>query len=152
MGIFSKITDNFKHGVKVSLESPASVSKNNKTMPIKVTIENNGKKDRKIKSVTVELEYFKRDGVGSESKNQIRTLSKRSISNEFELPIGEKKEIKYEMDYYKIIDGFSPMFSGKTEKALEIFSSTKRDYFVRAFADVEGIALDPSAKNDIDIR
>lgn len=166
MGLFSKLKQNFNHGgVDVSLQAPGRASMTDASLPIAVTII---AKDsaQTIKSVRVELlrQSHNQDFTNSPSVDQTPQSVEQSVAraddtNTFVLNPGESKIINLSLT----INGMAALKENLPQGALhgmasvvqtletasEAMDQNSYQYWVSATADVDGITLDPSARQQI---
>ncbi len=170
MGIFSKIKDNLSHGgVAVSLIAPASVSMSNPVLPVTVNLVNNDQ-PRTVKSITAEILANSRDTAVDMLRNDTRNrmaqdnyvvdqVMAQSLLNEpFQLNSGETKtvtlNITLNLTANQQADGALGKIAGvigKVNSFGAVFNQNHLTYSVRVTADIEGIALDPSADQPLQL-
>ncbi len=173
MGLFSKLKANFNHGgVKVHVQAPSSVPAN-QVIPVTVSI--TADSSQSVKSVKVEIKAVAREqgvniglgsgiGTGSGGNPQdtatSQVVAKAENREPFTIAPGETKQVTLEL----FISGMGNMNMGNFDQAgalggalqaitsiAQNFSHMNFTYTVHASADVEGIALDPSDKQPIQI-
>lgn len=167
MGFFSKLKQNFTHGgVKVKLQAPASVSTQDAAVPVTVTVSASDGV-QVIKGITVEIvaesrnQAFNNAGTSTAPAEQ-KTVARTENTESFTLAGGESRDIQIPivMNAGAQLESQLPEGSGMATVAhalqglqnlSQAFDHTSYRYFVRATADVDGIALDPSDQQDIQV-
>ncbi|MCA9332980.1 sporulation protein [Candidatus Saccharibacteria bacterium] len=161
MGFFSKIKDNFTHGVKVKLTSPPSARKSDASIDIQIEISNTGKQLREINGYSVSLyAEVERNENSDDRHTERKDVIDSKIDEKFSLNPGESKIIDYQipvnLEKYSIehpeykIDETVAKFSSVFSKLGNTFGNDNGwEYYVSARFDVDGIALDPSDQNPI---
>ncbi len=149
MGFFSKIKDNFGHGVKVHLDSPRSLKTTGDSIETFITVSNTGKKSRTINSLTIKFYEIKNEQRDATPVNSKRTIAKAEVSGPFSLEIGEVKKFNHTLSVSNPTANLNPNVKKAVNVAGALLNNPNTDYYVRASADVEGIALDPSDSNRI---
>jgi len=171
MGFFGKIKANFNHGgVKVHVQAPSSVPAN-QVIPVTVSI--TADSSQSVKSVTAEIKAIAREqgvniglgyGIGTggagnpQNTATSQVVAKAENREPFTIAAGETKEVTLEL----FVSGMGTMGNfnpgGALGGALQAISSISQNfshmnftYTVHASADVEGITLDPSDKQPIQI-
>jgi len=167
MGIFSKITDNFKHGgVDVHLQAPASVSLQDASFVASVNIT---AKDtsQTIKHVRVEVvgePHNQSFNTSSTGQNYIRKVMARAeYAEPFALQAGETKTIQLnivmnsgaaavgQMEEQNNLAGSIAQAVQGLQTVANALNADSYTYRVEATADVDGIAFDPSDHQPIQI-
>lgn len=160
MSFFSSIKDNLTHGgVEVRVEAPGSASMQHGTIPVTVYV-TAGSKSATIKGVRAELVaeptriVTNQQAPASPAVPQVLAAVENGES--FILNSGEEHTVQLElvMNWGSALSQVLPEGSGlsgvaKTLQAIQstaeaLDQSTDKKYLIRATADVEGIALDPS--------
>jgi hypothetical protein len=170
MGFFSKIKQNFTHGgVKVTLHAPASTSMQGAALPVSVDITATDA-SQVIKSVRVEIIAVSRNksfnqpagGSNTDPAYTEQIVARTENVEGFTLQPNETKTVQLNitMNAGQAITSQLPQDSalGKAVQALQTLQSVSQvldqnsyTYYVKATADVDGIAMDPSHKLPIQI-
>lgn len=170
MGFFGKLKENIKHGgIKVQLQGPASVSMNDPTVPVTVTISASDEQET-IERVVVSIiaETFDRGFSSPDPNNRAGQQGQESVMAEandmqpFTLMPGQTKSIQLNivMNQGAAMAAQVPEGSGmaqvagmlqKLQSVSESMDNTSYRYFLRATAKVEGIALSPSQEQPLQI-
>lgn len=170
MGFFSKIKQNFKHGgVKVKIQAPASVSMQDANVPVTVNITATDSQ-AVVSSVKVEIIAESRNQAfgapSSSGASQAQTTQQvvaRADNNEvLTLAPGETKQVPISiiMNQGAAIEAQLPQGGaaagvahalGQLQSLSEHLNQNSYTYYIQAVANVEGIALDPSDRQPIQI-
>lgn len=170
MGFFSKIKENLSHGgVSVSLTAPASVSVNDAVLPVQVSIANTDQ-PRTIKSITAEIIANSRDSTFDIATNDTRdrmassnytvdkVMAQTSESEPFQIGSGETKVITINITLNPAVNqptngvlGSVVGVIAKVNSFGALVNQSHLSYAVRVTADVEGIALDPTDKQPLQL-
>lgn len=168
MGLFGKLKENFNHGgIKVQLQAPASVSMNDATLPVTVSI-TASEEQKNIERVSVTIiaeshnQSFSQNSNDASPQSQQHTVAESDYSQPFMLAPGETKtvEISLVMNQGAAITAQLPEGSGlaqvagmfqKLQSVSEAMNGTSYEYFVKATAKIEGITFGPSYQQPIQI-
>ena len=168
MGFFSKIKDNFTHGgVDVHLNAPPTTSMTDAFLDVSIEI---SAKDSShtINSVAVELVAESRDKVftpgasSSEPMPEIKTVARAENNQSFTINAGQTQLVNLQIvmnsgeaakenlpengAMQSIAQGLSSL-----SNFANAMSQKSYRYSIRAIADVDGIAFDPSDTRDIKV-
>ena len=170
MGFFGKLKENIKHGgIKVQLQAPASVSMNEPTVPVTVTVSASDEQET-IERIVVSIiaETFDRGFSSPDVSNPNNRQGQESVVAEandmqpFTLMPGETKSVQLNivMNQGASMAAQIPEGSGmaqvagmlqKIQSVSEVMNNNSYRYFLRATAKVEGIALSPSQQQPLQI-
>jgi hypothetical protein len=172
MGLFGSIKKNLSHGgVKLELQAPAHVSMQDTNLPVSVTI-TAGESGAHIKSVTAEIFAQSRNmnfqqptssglGAGNGSAT-IQTVARAQNVQPFDLAAGQTQTVQLSivMNAGAAMGAQLPEGSAaagimhglqQLQSIGEALNSQSYSYFLKASADVEGVALDPSKQQPLQI-
>lgn len=170
MGFFSSLKKNFKHGgVKVRLQAPASVSMQDASFPVNVSVVASDS-PAQVKGVKVEIIAESRNqafnqpssvGTSNEQFTQ-QTVARSDYNQPFTLNPGETKTVQVNivMNQGKSVESQLPQGSamaqvahavGQLQSLQEHLNQNSYSYYVQAVADVDGVSFDPSDRQDIQI-
>lgn len=164
MGLFSRLKDNLNHGgVKIQIQAPSSVP-GNQVIPVTVNITSDSSQtiDRvkaEIKAVAREqgLNFGGGGGVQA-STTSAQTVAQVENREAFTISPGETKTVNLELFINGGAAGGNNGQLGSMGGALQALASVAQNfghvnytYSVHASADVQGITIDPSAKQPIQI-
>lgn len=170
MGFFNKIKDNLSHGgIKIQLQAPASVSMQDASLPVTVTL-TNSTDTRTVKRVTAEIiatsrnQSFNQPGNSGVSNTQTtnETVARADNMEQFVLQPSETKTVQLNivMNTGAAVADQLPEGSGmaqvagalqKLQSISEALNKDSYSYDVRASADVDGIKLDPAKQQPLQI-
>jgi hypothetical protein len=170
MGLFGKIKQNLNHGgVKIDVQAPASVSVNDATLPVTVSI-TNGEAQQSVKRVTAEIIATSRNATFSQpsrdgfdnTQPMTETVARAENVEPFTLQPGEVKSVQLNitMNAGAAAGAQLPEGSGlakvagalqKLQTVTETLNKGSYTYDVRATVDVDGIALDPAKSQPLQI-
>lgn len=169
MGLFGKLKENFNHGgIKVQLQAPASVSMNDATVPVTVSVTATSEQHT-IERVSVTItaqsynQAFSESGNNNNSaQNQQHTVAESDYSQPFTLASGETKtvEVNIVMNQGAAVAAQLPEGSGiaqvagmfqKLQSVSEAMNGNSYQYFVEASAKIEGVTFGPSYQQPIQI-
>ncbi len=167
MGFFSKIKDNLSHGgIKVDLQAPASISMQDATLPVTITL-TGGTEPHTVNRVTAEIQATSRNqsfsqpnqpamaGSPNSAQTTTTTVARAENAQPFVIQPGEIKTIQLAI----IVNGTQVIadqlpeggaMAGvvgafqKLQSVSQALNENSYTYTVEAKADVEGIALDPA--------
>ena len=145
MSFFNKIKQGLGIGTaKVELDVPTYIPKDAKEVAGKVTL--TAKSDQKVKSIKVHLEEETVRGFGEERDETVKQISSILLNNTFEIKTDEEQTIDFTLPL-NLSDGLAVNLLGIDVK-LTSSSGTSSDtsYYVVATVDLEGVALDPKAR------
>ncbi len=167
MGFFNKLKENFNHGgVKVQLQAPASISMNDATMPVTVTLTSSEQQTVSLVSVIIQGQShnqgFTQGNSLNQSQSQQVTMARADYAQPVTLMPGESKEIPVTVTINQGAamaaqlpqDGAMAQVAGmlqKLQSVSEIMNDDSYQYFVEARAKVEGIAFSPSVRQPLQI-
>ena len=167
MSIFSKIKNNINHGgVKIDIQAPASVSMQDQSLPVQITL-TNGEQLQTIKRVYAEIQATSRNtsfnnDTASQTAPTMHVTAHAENVEQFVLQPGETKviDIAIIMNAAAAVqaqlpqDGFAGQAVGMLKKLQSVDQALNGDsytYDLHAAADVDGIALDPSASQPLQV-
>jgi len=168
MGLFGKLKENFNHGgVKIQLQAPASVSMNDTTVPVTVSITATDQ-ERTIDRVSVIIIAQSHNQAFSDSNNtnpaqgQQHTVAQSDYVQPFTLMPGETKsiEIGIVMNEGAAVAAQLPEGSGmaqlagafqKLQAVSEAMNGNSWQYYIDASAKIEGVGFGPSHRQPIQI-
>jgi len=170
MGLFSKLKQNFTHGgVKVKLDAPASVSMQQPTLDVQVTVTATDA-PQTIKSVRAVIIALNRNQAFSGPSNQTMNNSQAPMveqqvaradnTESFTLAAGQSKTVPISiiMNAGAQMANHSSGGLGQAAQALqkiesfsEAMNPNSYTYFLQGVADVDGIAIDPSVRQPLQI-
>ncbi|CAN5411313.1 hypothetical protein BH09PAT4_BH09PAT4_01810 [soil metagenome] len=165
MGFFSKIKQNLQHGgVDISLQAPASISMQDAVMPVVVTVV---AKDTVSTINKVRVEVYRQSNNRSFGSTQQASPTSDSIAlsentEVFTLNPGESKSIQLSivMNEAKTFADALPEGSAmaqvagafqRLESVKNVLDQNSYTYSIKGSADVEGVMLDPSASQPLQI-
>ncbi len=166
MGLFGKIKENFNHGgVKVDLQAPASISMQDATMPVTVSITNTGDQPHTVNKVSVEIIATSRNqsfntssSQASSSSPETKTVARAENVQPFIIAPSAIQSVQLSITMNTAAtlqeqlpqDGAMAQVAGAIQKLQSVsnaMNQTSYTYTVQAVADVEGITFDPSSDN-----
>ena len=148
MSIFKKIKQGLGIGTaKVELQSPASISKDAGELTGKVIVI--AKSDQKVKSIKISLVEKSVVGSGETREERTKVIESLVLDESFEIKKDEEKTIDFTLPLHGSGDSASLKIFGGTLTISGGESSTSKNLQVVATVDLEGVALDPTASNDI---
>ncbi len=177
MGFFSKIKDNFQHGgITLDFQAPASVSMQDPSLPITVTITSTGEAHT-IKGVSAEIiatsrnksfsqptiSFGNNSAINNTDTQIVTEIVARADNNEqFVIQAGETKTVQVSivMNTAAAVqdqlpaDGVMAQVAGAVQKIGSISQALSGEgwsYELRVKADVDGIALDPAKSHPLQI-
>lgn len=174
MGFFSKIKDNLSHGgVKVALQAPASISMEDATLPLAITLTGSDQ-PHSIKRVTAEILATSRNqgfsqinnpaiaGNANSSDTITTVFARAEDAQPFILQPGETKTIQLAIviNGTQVIADQLPAGSAmagvvgafqKLQSVGQALNASSYTYTLKASADVEGIALDPASEQPLQV-
>lgn len=161
MGFFAKIKENLtKGGVKISLDSPGSARLSDPFVPLTINV-TNGETARDIKVIGVKLEKkwiekhgdhtsHKRDDVVTyqipESSFTLQPNETKSFA--VTLPLSASEAFSQSGQDNEAIETAAGVFD-KVVSVANAMDNKDYSYSLIAWADVDGIAIDPSDRNSI---
>jgi len=166
MGFFGKLKQNFTHGgVKVKIQAPASVSMQDASVPVAVAV-TAGDSPQTVSKVSVEIIAESRSQAfnqgGDANSITMNTVARSEDAQQFSLAPGESKTVQLAivMNAGAAIaqqlpdDGAATQIAeglAKLQNVAQALDPSAATYTIVAKADVQGIALDPSDKQPIQI-
>lgn len=155
MSFFTKVK-NFLGigGVKVSLQVPGQISKEEKVVQGKVNL--TAKSDQHLLSFKVILFEEFTSGRGDDEKTRRFELGEYKVDLNEEMQAGTDKTIAFELPF-KILKSSNEELSekggmlGGLGKLAKFADNEKSAYFIEAEVDVKGTALDPSDRKEVAI-
>lgn len=166
MGFFDKIKQNFtKGGVTVKLQAPASASMQDATTPVTVTVTASSSAQT-ITSVAVEIiaETHNRPMNNGNNVAEVveKVVARAEHAEPFTLNAGESRDIPLSivMNVGAAMQEHIAEGSGiqqvahalqQLQNVSEALNQISYTYYVRAVADVDGVAFDPSDRQTIQI-
>ncbi len=173
MGFFGKIKDNLNHGgIKLDLQAASSVSMQDAAFPVVVTLTSTSPEQHSVKRVSAEIIATNRqqsynqpvaNGSGSSMPQTLAQTVARAENNEpFIIMPGETKTLQFNIVMNagaaaeaQFEEGSAMAQVAGAFKNLQSVSAaldnTSWSYSLKASADVEGIALDPSVSHILQI-
>ncbi len=173
MGLFSKLSDNIHHGgVKIALTAPGSASLNDATLAVTVTLTSS--EARTFQWIRVDLEATQQDfafnNPGSmnnqainRQQNTVTTVARAQMLEPFSMAVGETKTIPLQI----VLNGANAATAGgglsqgqaavakvfsKIQTLSSLIDPHTYHYSLKAIANVDGIALDPSTNSGISLN
>lgn len=173
MGLFSKLSENIHHGgVKIALDAPGSAWLKDPSIDVTVTLTSS--EARTIKWVRVDLDAQQQNfafnspsAVDSEDinsrQNQITTVARAQMLEPFDMAAGETKAVPLKIILNAanaaaagggLSEGQAAVAKafGKLQTLSSLVDPHTYEYSVKAVANVDGIALDPSASRGITLN
>lgn len=161
MGLLSSLKKNFQHGgVKIQLQAPQEVSQQDAVLPVAITISATDS-PAQINSVTAKItamSFNKSFSVAigkNESMNQpmstLQIVAQTVNPQGFNLSPGQSQSINLQLSMNPAGNAAGE-FMQKLESASQLFNPNMYVYTLVASADVEGVALDPSASQKLKIK
>jgi len=153
VSFFSKIKQGLGIGTaSVALQVPGQVAKDSSEIPGKVIL--TGKSDQKVKSIKVRLIEVYTTGRGEDKKTKEYELGQVELGQPFDLKKDERKEIEFKLPFKLALSGSQSLAEqkgalGALGKMAVFAGNEKSEYQVKAVADLEGVALDPSESTPI---
>jgi len=146
MSVFKKITQGLGiNTAKVELQIPDSVPTDADGINGKVILV--AQSNQKVKSVKVRLLAITTSGSGEEETQETSEVAKMVVKKSFEIKKDERQMIEFILPFdLGIEDGEPRNLFGKVMKFL---ADTPHSYTVVATVDLEGVALDPKARQSI---
>ena len=152
MGIIQTIKNKLGiGGVKVNLQAPAQVSKNDLKAAGTITL--TSKSEQSIVSIKVKVieEYTK--GRGDDKTTKEFTLGSLNLPANFTIKAGETKSIPYSIDFELLKSSNDELKEkggalGAVGSLAKFASNEKSAYFVEVEVDVKSAVLDPSDKKE----
>lgn len=164
MGFFGKIKQNLHHGgVKVQLQAPASVHMTDAVLPVTISITATDA-PAQIKSVKAEIQALNQSigfsqPMGQTTSSANNTSTPQTVAQEvnaqpFTLHPGQTQTLQ--LNIAMNAAGAAPDSAvakaiGRIQTLAETLNSSSYTYTLIASADVEGIALDPSHSQNLQI-
>lgn len=138
-------------GVKVALQVPGQVSKEETKIDGKINL--TSKSDQNVVSIEVTVFEEYTTGRGDDKKTSKIDLGKITLPGGFTMKAGESKEVPFSIDFVlaksnndDLVDKGGAM--GAIGKMGKFANNEKSVYFVEADVDVKGTVLDPSDKKE----
>jgi hypothetical protein len=167
MGFLSKIKENFTHGgVKIELQAPASVSMQDAQLSANVTVTSTNDQVQ-INNVRVEIFAESRSQGFTSNSNAsvsptIQLVAQAENNEQFTLPPNQSKSVPLQivMNAGAAIGAALPEGSGMAPVAHALqelqavgqaLGAGDQTYYIQATADVDGVMLDPSTRQPIQI-
>lgn len=166
MGFFDKLKQNFKHGVKVTLDAPASVSVQDASLPVSVSVTASDNQQT-IQKIYVEIVAETRDksfsvNSGPNDNYETKVVARAEYNEPFLVNVGETKSVQLSITMNQgaaakeqLPEGSGlAQIAGAFEKLQNVTSAMSQKnytYTIRAVADVEGVAFDPSDQRPLQI-
>lgn len=168
MSLFGKLKENFNHGgVKIQLQAPASISMNDATVPVTVSVTARDQQ-RTIDHVSVAItaqsynQAFSDSDDTSPAQSQQHTVAQSDYAQPFTLMPGETKtvEVSIVMNEGAAVAAQLPEGSGmaqiagvfqKLQSVSEALNGSSWQYSIEASAKIEGVSFGPSYQQPIQI-
>lgn len=149
MSFFGKIKQGLGIGTaSIELQVPAQVEK--AAGEVRGTLAITAKSDQRVKSITVKLVETHTTGRGNEQKTREYTLGEVCPGDgPFQLKAEERREIGFVLPVAMRQSAMQALADkggalGMLGKVATAASNEKSDFHVKAVADLEGVALDPT--------
>lgn len=152
MGLFQSIKNKLGiGGVKVTLQAPGQISKDNLTAEGKVTLTT--KSEQQIVEITVKVIEEYTTGRGDDKTTKEFTLGSTKLPSDFTLKAGETKEIAYSFGFELLKSSNDELKEkggtmGKIGSLAQFANGEKSAYFIEVEVDVKSAVLDPSDKKE----
>lgn len=167
MGLFDNLKQNFKHGVDVKLEAPASISSQDPELPVSVAVSASDNQQT-IQKIYVEIiaetrdQNFSLNSSSTSSTQEQKVVARAEYTEPFVVPAGETRAVQLSiiMNQGAAIKEQLPEGSGlaqiagafeQLQNVTNAVSQKNYTYTLRAVADVEGVAFDPSDQQPLQI-
>lgn len=167
MGLFDSLKQNFKHGVKVTLDAPASVSSQDASLPVSVAVTASDNQQT-IQKIYVEIiaesrdQSFSLNASSTSNSTEQKVVARSEYTEPFIVAAGETKAVQLSitMNQGAALQEQLPEGSGlaqiagafeKLQNVTNAISQKNYTYTLRAVADVEGVAFDPSDQQPLQI-
>jgi hypothetical protein len=160
MGLFSSLKKNFKHGgVKISMQAPESVSTQDASLPVTVTVTatdgpvqiNSVKAE--ISAVSFNKNFNQPMGQTNMPENGVtqmpEVVARAENPQQFNLAPGQSQAVQLSIT---MGSGQPGGLTEKIESVAQLFNPSTYAYSLSASADVEGVALDPSTTKQLHIQ
>ena len=155
MGFFNNIKNKLGiGGVKVELQVPGQVSKDDTSMDGVVVLTT--KSEQEV--LTLKVKFFEEyaTGRGDDEETKEFELGVVSIPVNFTIKPGETKEIPFTLPYQFIKSNADELAEkggglGALGKMAKFANKEKSEYYVDAEADIKSAALDPSDNKEIKV-
>jgi hypothetical protein len=172
MGLFGKLKENFKHGgVSLTLQAPTSVSLQDASLPVSVTITASDEAQT-IKRVSAEIiatsqtQAFSTSGIqnnANQNNVQQHTVARIDNNESFSLAPGESRTVQLTLTMSgaaQAMSGMAGMDPNSTGAhilntvvaGLKSADASQYSYDLKASADVDGITLDPAKSQPLQIN
>ena len=138
-------------GVKVNLQVPGQVSKEETTINGKITL--TSKSDQYVRKIEVEVIEEYTTGRGEDKKTKKYDLGKIDVPAGFDIKAGETKEIPFSVNFAVLKSNSDDLIDkggamGAIGKMGKFANNEKSAYFVSASLDVKGNVLPPVDKKE----
>ena len=153
MGFFQKLKNKVGiGGVKVQLSIPEQAPKADGNLEGKVIL--TSKSDQEIKELEIKMIEEYTTGRGDDKETKELTLGEIKITETMSIKEGETKEVPFSLPYTILKSNNDELKEkggalGAIGKVGSFAKNEKSKYFIEADADVVGVALDPSAREEI---
>lgn len=142
MGLFNKIKQGLGIGTaKVTLEVPAQIARGTKEVDGKVTI--TAQSDQKVKSIKVALVEKSVTTINNETRDVRKDIQTFYLKEPFGIKKDETRTIPFKLSV-DLGDSVSVQMFGGT-LTVSGSSNGQRSFEIMATADLDGVALDPTA-------
>ncbi len=148
MGFFQKLKNLAGiGGVKVQLKVPNQIKKDD--LEVSGTVTLTSKSDQHVLSMKFVLVEEYTTGRGETKHTEDFELGREEITDSFDIKIGETKEISFKMPFALLKSNNDTLKEkggalGALGKVGSFVDNEKSRYYIKAQADVKGVALDPS--------
>lgn len=150
MSFFGKIKQGLGIGTaSLELTVPGQVEKGAGELRGRIALV--GKSEQKVKSIHVRLVELYTSGTGEQRKTKEFVLGEVPLhqGDPFTLKADERKEMEFTLPFVLKLSGSQALAEkggvlGALGKASSFAADEKYEYHVRAVADLDGVALDPS--------
>jgi sporulation-control protein spo0M len=147
MSFFGKIKQGLGIGTaRLELEVPGQVAKAGGEVKGKVVL--TGKSDQKVKSIKVRLVEEYTTGRGDDKKTREYELGALTLAEAFDLKKDERREVEFTLPFKLELSSNQSLAEqkgalGMLGKAAVFAGGEKSEFFVKATADLDKVALDP---------
>jgi sporulation-control protein spo0M len=157
MSFFGKIKQGLGIGTaSIELTVPGQVARESGEVRGKLTV--TAKSDQKVKSVSVKLVETYTKGTGENRTVKEYVLGEMPIGpGTFDLKTSEQKEIEFVLPFSLNLSSAQALAEkggvlGALGKAAVFTSNEKSEFHLKAWADLEGVALDPVDVKRVELK
>lgn len=147
MSLFGKLKQGLGIGTaKLELEVPGQVAKSAGEVKGKVVL--TGKSDQKVKSIKVRFVEEFTTGRGDDKKTREYELGALTLAEVFDLKKDERREVEFTLPFKLELSSNQSLAEqkgalGALGKVAVFAGGEKSEFFVKATADLDKVALDP---------